>query len=139
MSRGGSRCFGVGAGPPGLTADDADMIVKGAFVFNRVWKAFGRLRLEHKDCAWAMLRNLYGVAIEPYDRLIQPVEVHHGRAPGPFWIWREFPQLGNSQLVSVHPINGSPSFIMDFAIPGSSRPKMTMLESRLPPGFDPSR
>jgi hypothetical protein len=86
-----------------------------------------------------MFRHLFGVVLEPFDRMVRPIISSYGDGPGPYWDWREFPQLSGSQLVSVHPLNGNPPYILDFAIPNSGRPRMTMFERRVPPGFDPRR
>jgi hypothetical protein len=47
------------------------------------------------------------------------------------WVWRRFGGRGNAEMVTLHPPNGDPPWIMDFAIPGSSRPIMLKFVSQL--------
>lgn len=137
MARKTCSPWSPGQGPPSQE-EEAELLLRERFVFRRVWRAFQKLEGASRYVGWVMVRSLYGVVIDPIDQDIRPVRVKHGVGAGPYWVWNEFPQLSGAQLVSIHPVNGCPPYIMDFAIPNSTRSFMSMFEARVPPGFDPS-
>ena len=99
------------------------------FIFPEVREAFQVLEPEPKDIAWTMYRYALGVALDALDRRLRPVETRHGEGPGPYCVWRRFAQLGGAQMVCVHPLNDNPAWILDFAVPGSARTRMSKATS----------
>lgn len=100
------------------------------FAFVEVYTAFAGLEPDAMEIALLMCRYTFGVTLDAIDARLTPIEVKHGHGLGPHWIWRRFPDQRDSTIVSVHPTNGEPARIVDFAIPESSRPRMFTFESR---------